>query len=837
MKLKFISKYRRFVSCNFRESHPYQSPDEVFGPRFPLVLISRLVPFPGATFSVRLHDAGSRDGLSFAMETDGKVLIALNKARHEDDFLDADEQVLTVSSFEDTALLASIVSVKEKDGDLIAEFEVLVRAQISALHLKPFHLFKDESSIRLKQSYPNLILADLRFVRTVSVQDDDLLEAQALRRQIIQYVDSLVRREGIQALERFAQKISEIDDLKEFVDYVSEHYHMPYPKKILLLNERRLLERLRFAAIIMVEEQNLLEIQKDLMTKVKAAIDRNQKEYFLREQLKVIRDELGESESAEVEEEKYLAKLKASAIPREYHEQIRKEIRKLAKTPFGSPEGGLTRNYLDLVLDLPWEKVTAENYDIAAARKQLDKDHFGLSKVKERILEFLAVRKLALEKGEPLKKAPIICLIGPPGVGKTSIAASIATAIGRKFVRMSLGGVRDEAEMRGHRKTYIGAMPGRFIQALNQANVANPVLLLDEIDKLGNDGRGDPASALLEILDPAQNKTFRDHFVEIPFDFSGAFFITTANSYQGIPLPLLDRMEVIDVSSYTNLEKLVIAKKHLLPKVLQENALQKQQVQLSKTAFERMIDTYTREAGVRRLEQLLAQVVRKAALLIAEQKKDCVHVTAQNLAQFLGKPKYQHSVIERQPAVGVVNGLAWTPVGGDILRVEVAKVKGSGKVEITGRLGEVMQESVKVALAHVRQLADSYHFDEDFNKHFDLNIHVPEGAVPKDGPSAGVTLALAILSALTERPVRHDIAMTGELTIRGHVLPIGGLKEKLIAAHQGGVKEVFIPSQNQKDLEDLPEEIRQTLQIHTVARSREVFQRALLELPAVNGMR
>ena len=552
-------------------------------------------------------------------------------------------------------------------------------------------------------------------------------------------------------------------------------------------------------------------------------LTRSQRDYVLREQMKVIQQELGEDGAGgDNELAEYRQRIAGAKLPREVAEKLNKEVGRLEKQPFGSAEASVIRGYLDTVLELPWGKKTKERVDVAAARKVLDADHFGLDKVKERILEFLAVKQLA-----PQLRGQILCLVGPPGVGKTSIAMSMARALNRKLARISLGGVHDEAEIRGHRKTYVGAMPGRIIAAVRQAGTCNPLLLLDEIDKLGNDQRGDPASALLEVLDAEQNSTFRDHYLEVPFDLSDVLFITTANTLDTIPRPLLDRMEVIELTSYTDEEKLQIAKRHLLPRERKRHGLRAGQLKLTDDAIREVIRGYTRESGVRILERRLAALCRKAAMRVVSDGVKSVHVTGDNVEEYLGVRRYHPERLPRTEQVGVVNGLAWTSVGGEILEVEAAVVPGTGKVELTGNLGDVMKESAHAALSYIRGRAAALGLPEDFYQKKDIHVHFPEGAVPKDGPSAGIAITTAMVSALTGAPVRREIAMTGEVTLRGRVLPIGGLKEKTMAAYRSGIKTVFLPADNLPDLEDIDPTVRAALRFVPVEQVDTVLAEAL----------
>ena len=604
-------------------------------------------------------------------------------------------------------------------------------------------------------------------------------------------------------------------------DYIAQNIAMRAGDKQFILEELRPVRRLEKLCQALRREVEILQMEQELQFKVREQLTKSQRDYYLREQLKVIQGELGEGESGDDLSE-YRDRIVKAKLPAEVEQKLRKEMGRLAKQPFGSSEGTVIRNYLDVCLDLPWNKKTRERVDVKAARKVLDTDHFGLDKVKERILEFLAVKQLA-----PDLKGQILCLVGPPGVGKTSIAMSVARALNRKLARISLGGVHDEAEIRGHRKTYVGAMPGRIIDAVRHAGSANPLLLLDEIDKLGSDHRGDPASALLEVLDSEQNSTFRDHFIELPFDLSDVLFITTANSTDTIPRPLLDRMEVLTLSSYTDEEKLQIAKGHLLPKQLKRHGLKKTQLKLTDDAIREVITAYTKESGVRLLERQLGSVCRKAAMLVVSDGVKSISITGDGLEPFLGVRKYQPEKQELTPQVGLVNGLAWTQVGGELLQVEVGVVPGTGKVELTGNLGDVMKESAHAALSYIRSRAARLGVEGEFYKEKDIHVHFPEGAVSKDGPSAGIAITTAMVSALTGARVKQGMAMTGEVTLRGRVLAIGGLKEKTMAALRNGVRTVILPAENVPDLEDIDQTVRSALHFIPVEHVDEVLAAAL----------
>ena len=616
-------------------------------------------------------------------------------------------------------------------------------------------------------------------------------------------------------------------------DYIAQNIPIDFSVKQEVLEELNVNRRLTFLIRLLTEETEILRIEGDIQEQIKAAIDKNQKDYNLREQIKVIQSELGEQDvSAEAEE--YREKIEKLGLPEESASKLLRETERLAKMSGSSAEAGVIRTYLDTVLELPWKTSTRPRHDLERAQKILDRDHYGLEKVKERILEFMAVKTLA-----PDLKGQVLCLVGPPGVGKTSIARSIAEAMNRKYTRMSLGGVRDEADIRGHRKTYIGAMPGRIIAALRQAGSRNPLILLDEIDKMGNDFRGDPASAMLEVLDTEQNNAFRDHYIELPFDLSDVLFVTTANDLSTVPRPLLDRMEVIELSSYTAEEKLHIAHDHLLQKQIKKHGLKGTQLIVPEETLSAVISGYTREAGVRRLEQVIAKLCRKAAKKIADGSAKRVTIHPADLEAYLGAPKFKEDNVSKEDEVGIVNGLAWTSVGGEMLQVEVAAVPGTGKIEITGNLGKVMEESAKAAVTFVRSRAEMLRIDPNFYKNTDIHIHFPEAAIPKDGPSAGITMATAIISALTGAPVRHEVAMTGEVTLRGRVMPIGGLREKTMAAYHAGIRTIIIPKDNQVDLEEVEQVVKDHVQFVIAAHMDTVMETAIdfSRRPAVTSRR
>ena len=674
---------------------------------------------------------------------------------------------------------------------------------------------------RIEQKDPYL-RAEVEVIDESGLVIPDDPKNQAMERSLKDMFVEYASKNGKMSKEAVAQ-LADIKGLKKLVDEIAANIPLSYTDQQELLSETDFWKRYEKLAFRLVNEVQIMDIKEEIQRKVKERVDKHQREYILREQLKLIREELGE-DSTVSDAEEFEAELKKLKAPKEVKEKLKKEISRF-KSSLNSPsENAVIRTYIETLLEMPWDKASKDNEDIAYAKQVLDEDHYGLEQVKERILEFLAVRTLT-KKGD----SPILCLVGPPGTGKTSIAKSLARAMKKKYVRISLGGVRDEAEIRGHRKTYVGAMPGRIANGIRAAGVKNPVMLLDEIDKVSTDYKGDTFSALLEVLDSEQNSRFRDHYLEVPLDLSEVMFITTANTLQTIPRPLLDRMEVIEISSYTENEKLHIALEHLIPKQLERNGLSPEQLTFSRHAVWKMARNYTKEAGVRQLEREIGNVCRKAAkeLLTTDRKR--IAVTDRNIQKFLGKEKYSYQMVNPEPEVGIVRGLAWTSVGGDTLQIEVNVMPGSGEIMLTGQLGDVMKESARTGISYIRSVSRNYGIADDFFEKHDIHVHIPEGAVPKDGPSAGITMATAMLSAVTERKVRADLAMTGEVTLRGRVLPIGGLKEKLLAAKNAGMKTVLVPKENKADVEEISTEITKGLEILYVENMDEVLRQALTE--------
>ena len=621
----------------------------------------------------------------------------------------------------------------------------------------------------------------------------------------------------------FVKQMLEIKSLEKLVQFVASNLPLEYKNRQKLLEAKELSTRYQLLLVMLENEISIFKIRAELQSKVRKKVDENQKNYVLREQMQAIREELGE-DNFDSEIEDYRSRTKKLKAPKEVKDKLNKEIDRLEGLSSNSSEGSVSRGYIDTLLELPWNKSSKDNLDIKEAKQILEDDHYGLSDVKKRVLEFLAVRALT-KAGD----APIICLVGPPGTGKTSIARSIARALNKKYVRICLGGVRDEAEIRGHRKTYVGAMPGRIANGMKQAGVNNPLMLLDEIDKVSSDYKGDTQSALLEVLDSEQNCQFRDHYVELPMDLSKVLFVATANSTETISRPLLDRMEIIQISGYTENEKFHIAKKYLVSKELEKNGLKKSQLTISDNALKKIISNYTKEAGVRNLERNIAALCRKAAWKILEENKKSVKITDSNLKTYLGKEKFHVDMANEKPQTGIVRGLAWTSVGGDTLEIEVNVMPGKGEILLTGKLGEVMQESARTGISYIRSVSKQYKIADDFFKKHDIHIHIPEGAVPKDGPSAGITMATAILSAVTDTPVKPEVAMTGEITLRGRVLPIGGLKEKMLAAKLAGIKTILVPKKNEPDVEEIDDEIKQGMKICFVEKMEQVLENALVE--------
>ena len=644
---------------------------------------------------------------------------------------------------------------------------------------------------------------------------------EAMHRSLKELFHRYCMENGKVSKELVAQ-ILNIDNVEELVEQIAVNIPLSYQNKQKILEALTLEERYEVLGAILGNEIEIMQIGRDLQKKVKARIDKNQREYILREQLKLIREELGEDNTADDAEE-FKKKLQELQAGDEVKEKISKEIERFKNTNSNVSENAVLRGYIETMLALPWEKKSTDSDDLKEAWKVLQEGHYGLKDVKERVMEFLSVRKLT-HKG----KSPILCLVGPPGTGKTSIARSIAEAMHKKYVRICLGGVRDEAEIRGHRKTYVGALPGRITAALQQAGVSNPLMLLDEIDKTSSDYKGDTSAALLEVLDPEQNSRFMDHYIEVPQDLSEVLFIATANDVQGIPRPLLDRMELIEIAGYTENEKEHIAKEHLIPKQMEENGIEKGKLTIQSAALKKIINNYTKEAGVRNLERTIGQICRKTARLIMEEDKKKVTVTSKNLSDFLGKEHFNYLMANKKDEIGISRGLAWTQVGGDTLQIEVNVMPGKGELMLTGQLGDVMKESAQAGITYIRSIASDYKVEPEFFQENDIHVHIPEGAVPKDGPSAGITMATAILSAIIKKPVRADLAMTGEITLRGRVLPIGGLKEKLLAAKYAKIKEVLVPAENKPDIQELDKEITDGLTITFVSSMKEVLNKALV---------
>ncbi len=656
-------------------------------------------------------------------------------------------------------------------------------------------------------------------------KDDEVeknAELEALMRTLVNQFEQYVRISKKIPPETVVSVIA-IEEPGRLADVVASHLSLRVNEKQKVLEAGDVTKRLEYLCQLLAKEMEILELERKINIRVRKQMEKTQKEYYLREQMKAIQKELGDKDERAAEVEEIKRNIEKANLPKEAREKAYKELERLEKMPPMVAEAVVVRNYLDWILSLPWSKETRDRLDLKAAENILEEDHYGLEKPKERIMEYLAIRKLAKKM-----KGPILCLVGPPGVGKTSLGKSVARALGRKFVRMSLGGVRDEAEIRGHRRTYVGSMPGRVLQGIKTAGSRNPVFLLDEIDKMTMDFRGDPASALLEVLDPEQNHTFSDHYLEIPFDLSKVMFITTANTTYNIPRPLLDRMEVIELGGYTEEDKVHIAQDYLIPKQIKEHGLKDDHISFSEGAIRKIIREYTREAGVRNLEREIAAICRKVARQVVEDKKTSVKVTVNTINKFLGVERYRYGVAEKENQVGVATGLAWTESGGDILSIEVALLKGKGKLTLTGKLGDVMKESAQAALTYVRSRADELNISDEVQEKHDVHLHVPEGAIPKDGPSAGITIATSLASAMSGRPVRNNVAMTGELTLRGRVLPIGGVKEKVLAAHRAGIDTIIMPVDNNKDLDEIPANVKRKMQFIMVEHMDEVLAETLV---------
>lgn len=758
----------------------------------PVVVLNGSVAFPSVTLNFELTEKSNIAAVEAANALNSFIFIVSKK--------DISETVPDSGKLYKVGTVSKIKqSIKSPEGYLRIITEGYSRASVVE--------YRD---------FADYLLANV-ICKTLTLADDNSIKAEALMREA---VSALEKISGFlpSSSNEIIKSAKAIKNPGMLADFIASSIFVRHTDKQEILSCFEPLRRLEKLIVLLEEETKLLVCESKIHKEVRDRINRNQKEYYLREQIRVIKEELGDTNEAD----EYFDRIRSAHLPKDIEEKLLKEADRAAKLPFGSAEFSVMRSYFDVCLDLPWNSRTKDRTDIEAARKILDRDHDGLEKVKERILEFLAVKEL-----NPQLKSQIICLVGPPGVGKTSIAASIASAMKRKYVRVSLGGVRDEADIRGHRKTYIGAMPGRIINALISAKVNNPLILLDEIDKLTSDAHGDPTSALLEVLDSEQNKAFRDHFVELPFDLSDCFFIATANTLDSIPRPLIDRMEIIELKIYTKREKISIAKDHLIPKQLKRHGLTKRSLKITEDAIGEITDYYTHEAGVRNLERTIASICRKAAKKIIEEKASCVIVNSGNINEYLGERKYIPEKISDENEIGTVNGLAYTEVGGDMLKIECAVLEGTGQIELTGSLGDVMKESAKIAVSYVRSIAEEYGIPTDFYKTKDIHIHAPEGAVPKDGPSAGVTMVTALVSALSNIPVRRDIAMTGEITLRGKVLAIGGLKEKTMAAYNAGVKTVLIPYDNLKDLNEIDPLAKENLEFVPCKHISDVLKIAL----------
>ncbi len=761
----------------------------------PVLPLRGVIIFPNMVVHLDVGRKCSINALDEAMLKENKILLVAQKEA-ETDSPEPDELYR----------VGTVVNIKQvlklPGGTLRVLVEGLYRARIKEfLQTAPFY---------------KVVFEELEENESKSVETEAL--ARNVLVQFEQYV-KLSKKVPVEVL----STVAEIEEPGRLADIVASHLTLKTEQKQEILEAVSSKDRLKILAEILSREMEILELERKISLQVRKQMEKTQKEYYLREQIKAIQKELGERDERTAETEEYRERLAAAKLPAEVEKKALKEVERLEKMPPAAAEAVVIHTYLDWMLELPWSVQTPDRLDLQLAQKILDEDHYGLEKVKERIIEYLAVRRLAKKI-----KGPILCLIGPPGVGKTSLARSVARAMKRKFVRISLGGVRDEAEIRGHRRTYVGALPGRIIQGMRQAKSRNPVFLLDEVDKMSTDFRGDPSSALLEVLDPEQNNVFSDHYIEVPFDLSQVMFITTANNRFKIPPPLLDRMEAIYLPGYTEEEKVRIAQRHLIGKQLQEHGLARKNLQISEGTLRYTIREYTREAGVRNLEREIANICRKTAKEVVDNPEYHLTLTRSNLHKFLGPPRFRYGVAEKKNEIGVATGLAWTETGGDLLAIETTLMKGKGKLILTGKLGDVMQESAQAALSFIRSQAESLGIQENFNDEYDIHIHVPEGAIPKDGPSAGITMATAMVSALTRTPVSHQVAMTGELTLRGRVLPVGGIKEKVLTAHRAGIKTVILPMDNQKDLAEIPKNVRRRIEFIPVEHLEEVFTRALL---------
>lgn len=771
---------------------------EASGKLMPLLALRGIIVFPGMTVNLDVGRDKSINAVNAAMQLDKKILLVTQR-----DAETADPKREELYNYGVVAEIKQLL--KLPSGAIRILIQGLERAELTSLIDAPF---KDT----YLEGFAMLV---------ASVEPEENSETEAMRRVLLQSFEKWLVT-GKKVTTEVMLNFKNITTAGEIADIIAGYLTISIDEKEELLELADVKERMHKLHTFLCKELEIAELEKNITQEVRKQIEKNQREYYLREQIKVINKELGEGDERQAEVDEYKKQMEGRDLPPEVADKINKELDRLYKMPPIMAESGVIRNYVETLLALPWGIYGKDNFDLKHAEKVLNKDHYGLEKVKERILEYLAVR--ALTKSG---KGPILCLVGPPGVGKTSLAQSVARAIDRKFTRMSLGGVHDEAEIRGHRRTYIGAMPGRIIHGMQTCGVMNPVFLLDEVDKMSSDFRGDPASALLEVLDPEQNNTFSDHYVEIPFDLSQVFWIVTANTVETIPPALLDRMEVVQLSSYTEDEKVKIAELHLLPKERQNNGLTAKTLSITEDALRMIIRGYTREAGVRNLERKIAAVCRKTALRIVNGEAKSAKVTAKNLHKYLGKVIYLEDDVSLEAAAGICTGLAWTRVGGELLKVEVVACKGKGHLALTGQLGDVMKESAQAGYTYIRSRADELGLDKDFYETTDIHIHLPEGAIPKDGPSAGITMATAMISALTGRKVKKNLAMTGEITLSGRVLPVGGIKEKFLAAHRYGVKTIIMPAKNEQDLEELPANVRAKMHFIPVKHMDEVLKIAL----------